>query len=262
MALTTSLEETYSRPLVLRNREHIASPQYIEIIDHLRKCGFGCHDKKTLGITSAASGDGVTTIACNLALHLAFFTTCRVVVVDANYSSPRLHRIFGIGLKPGLADLLTEAAMESECIHELATGDSRTLPRGLRRRINRLSNNSGNSLLSDLTPAAFGLSVLPAGEPNQDALQALNTQNDFIETVQSEFDIVIVDLPPILSPRKTTVNLASLDGNIFVIQAEQTTDQTTRKSLHAIQQRGGELTGVVLNRCRRRLSRRILTSSR
>jgi Mrp family chromosome partitioning ATPase len=262
MVSPITLTETSPRSLALRDREHIASSQYITIVDRLHECGFGLDDKKTLGITSAVSGEGVTTIACNLALHLAFFTDCRVILVDANYSSPRLHRIFGIGPKPGLADLLGETAMESECIHDLADIDSRTLPRGLRRRIKRLSTNSNRPLLSGRAPSPISLSVLPAGEPNQNLVPSPTAKHDFIETVQSEFDIVIVDLPPILSQAKNNVNLASLDGNLFVIQAEQTTDQATRKSLQTIQQQGGDLTGVVLNRCRKRFSRRNSSSSK
>ena len=132
MVAPTSLKEAPPRSITLRDREHIASSQYVELIDHLRECGYGFNDKKSLGITSSVSGEGVTTIACNLALHLAFFTDCRVILVDANYSSPRLHQIFGIGSKPGLADLFAETAMESECIHDLANNNSGTLPRGLR----------------------------------------------------------------------------------------------------------------------------------
>ena len=252
MVAPTSLKEAPPRSITLRDREHIASSQYVELIDHLRECGYGFNDKKSLGITSSVSGEGVTTIACNLALHLAFFTDCRVILVDANYSSPRLHQIFGIGSKPGLADLFAETAMESECIHDLANNNSGTLPRGLRRRIKRLSSNSNSPLLSRRAPSSIDLAVLPAGETNQETAPSSATRYDFIETVQSEFDMVIVDLPPMLSQAQHSVNLGSLDGILFVIQAEQTTDQATRKSLQAIQHRGGELAGVVLNRCRRR----------
>lgn len=262
MESSSSLQDAPPRSLTLRDREHIASSQYIEIADHLKQQGFGLNDKKVLGITSATSGEGVTTIACNLALHLAFFTDCRVILVDANYSSPHLHRIFGIGSKPGLTDLLAETAMESECIHGLSAVDSKSLPRGLRRRIRRLWTNPRNPLLSNRASSTLGLSILPAGEPNQDAVRILGVEHDFIETVQSEFDLVIVDLPPILSPEKNNINLSSLDGNLFVIKAEQTTDRTTQKSLRAMQQRGGVLTGVVLNRCRKRFSRRNSSSSR
>lgn len=262
MAAPTTLTETLPHSLALINREHIASSQYITIVDRLQEDGFGLDEKKTLGITSAVSGEGVTTIACNLALHLAFFTDCRVILVDANHTSPRLHRIFGIGSKPGLADLLSETAMESECIHDLAGTDLRTLPRGLRRRIKRLSTDPNNPLLRGRTPSPISLSVLPAGAPNQNLVPSPTNKHDFIETVQSEFDMVIVDLPPILSQAKNNVNLASLHGNLFVIRAEQTTDQVTRKSLRTIQQQGGDLTGVVLNRCRKRFSRQNRSSPR
>ena len=75
MVAPTSLKEAPPRSITLRDREHIASSQYVELIDHLRECGYGFNDKKSLGITSSVSGEGVTTIACNLALHLAFFTS-------------------------------------------------------------------------------------------------------------------------------------------------------------------------------------------
>ncbi|MDE0936251.1 MAG: CpsD/CapB family tyrosine-protein kinase [Mariniblastus sp.] len=247
--------ETPSRSLAIKDRDQIASKQYVTILDRLNEWGLGRDGKKTLGVTSAVSGEGVTTIASNLALHLAFFTDCRVILVDANHSSPHLHRIFGVDPNPGLSDLLCETAMESECIHDLENFEYRTRPRALRRRIKRLSTDTTHPPWKGRDESPLRLSILPAGERDPKSIQASSDHHDFLETVQSEFDIVIVDLPPILSQPKNKVNLATLDGSLFVIQAERTTDQATRRSLQMIQQQGGSLTGLVLNRCRKRFSR-------
>ena len=61
-------------------------------------------------ITSANPGDGKTTVACNLALALAEIGPSvlmqSVLLIDGDLRRPRLHEIFGVPNRWGLADIL------------------------------------------------------------------------------------------------------------------------------------------------------------
>src|SRR5207302_10027770 len=60
---------------------------------------------QTIGVTSAAAGEGKSTTVANLAVALAQ-SGRRVIVVDADLRRPGQHTLFGLGREDGLADLL------------------------------------------------------------------------------------------------------------------------------------------------------------
>ncbi|HEV7666519.1 MAG TPA: P-loop NTPase, partial [Chloroflexota bacterium] len=60
---------------------------------------------QTVGITSAAAGEGKSTTVANLAIALAEGGR-RVIVIDADLRRPSLHTLFGLNLSEGLANLL------------------------------------------------------------------------------------------------------------------------------------------------------------
>ena len=68
---------------------------------------------RTLGVTSSATGEGVTTVAINLAFTAADQSQRNVLLVDANLRLPRIHQLLELDAGPGLADVfLDDAALE------------------------------------------------------------------------------------------------------------------------------------------------------
>ncbi len=77
---------------------------------------------RTVGLTSAKRGEGVTTVACNLALYAADCHGLSVLLVDANHASPQLNSVFRIKEGPGLAELLTGDDLQlADCVHDLSS---------------------------------------------------------------------------------------------------------------------------------------------
>src|SRR6185295_5300090 len=60
---------------------------------------------KSLVCMSGMPGSGATTIIVNLAYSLAAAEQ-RVLVIDANFRRPSLHRVLGLNEAPGLAEVL------------------------------------------------------------------------------------------------------------------------------------------------------------
>jgi len=64
---------------------------------------------RSIMVTSPSPGDGKTTIACNLAAGLAL-NGRRILLVDANFRRPEIHKIFGLSNEQGFSDVLNAVA--------------------------------------------------------------------------------------------------------------------------------------------------------
>ncbi|MEX2351381.1 MAG: CpsD/CapB family tyrosine-protein kinase [Balneolaceae bacterium] len=63
-------------------------------------------DKMTIGITSANRNDGKTLVAANMAVSLAGGYKQKTLIIDMNFRHPKLHKVFGTDLYPGMAEVL------------------------------------------------------------------------------------------------------------------------------------------------------------
>lgn len=84
---------------------------------------------RALVVTGAASGNGATNVAANLAAVTARAGT-RVVLVDANLRHPALHALFKLPEGAGLATLLRDGGDPAALLREAAVPGLRVLPAG------------------------------------------------------------------------------------------------------------------------------------
>ncbi|HET6424197.1 MAG TPA: polysaccharide biosynthesis tyrosine autokinase, partial [Planctomycetaceae bacterium] len=124
-------------------------------------------DAKVLQVSSPEPGDGKTTTVSNLAVALAQ-SGKRVLLIDADLRRPTAHRLFRIPADVGLTNALQ--------------GDSDWLPLVRETIIENLS-------------------VLPAGPtPNNPAeLLSSGRFSRMLKDARDEYDLVLVDSPPILA---------------------------------------------------------------
>ena len=199
------------RPSVLAEsfRSTLASILYI---------GENGNRPRVIALTSANPRDGKTTVSCNLALALAEIGR-RVLLIDGDLRKPRLHEIFNVPNAWGLSDLLdgTKPPEGSEAI-VVGTGYG-------------------------------GLHVLPAGSVPSSISNLLHSPRtlEFLKRMRQEFDMVIIDTPPMLEMPDARVLGRLADGVILVVRAARTTKETAATASHRLVEDGTRVLGTVLN---------------
>jgi capsular exopolysaccharide synthesis family protein len=175
--------------------------------------------QKMILITSPGPAEGKTTVVQNLGIALAE-TGRRVLLVDADFRRPHLHREFSLPNDWGLIDLLLEDQPLNEYPPErlgLFTG----LP---------------------------GLSILPNRVTQNNVSKALYSPRlrTILETLMRSYDMVLVDAPPILSVADTRIIAPLTDALILVLRSRVTNRDSAMEAYQQIQEDGLTLLGTVL----------------
>lgn len=170
---------------------------------------------KTLVITSSVPAEGKSTVALYLAATLAK-GNARVLLIDADMRRPGLHKYFGTPAGPGLAELLNK---------ELPSVDV-SFPDGLEN-----------------------LALLPAGEAkrNPGDLVLSPMWAEFLASVKSQFDYILVDTPPVAATDDAAALAPKADGVLFVVRAMSTSARVARSALDGLRQRHARVLGLVFN---------------
>jgi len=165
-------------------------------------------------VTSAVGGEGKTVVAVALAQLMADDLDKQVVLIDANFREPVLHRILDVPLTPGLAG----------CI--------------------RLENS-----IQDATTRLGRFSVIPAGEEvNPARLARSGVAKAVMDEVRKSFDIAIIDLPSLLTASEASVMSSWADGLVMVVRADSTPAPAVSSAIESVPE--GKVLGVVLNQQR------------
>ena len=65
--------------------------------------------------------------------------------------------------------------------------------------------------------------------------------------LREQFDLVVIDSPPVLAASETVVLSTSADGVVLVVRAGHTDREVVQHAVHQIASTGGHLVGAVLN---------------
>jgi succinoglycan biosynthesis transport protein ExoP len=171
---------------------------------------------RVLLMTSPLGGDGKTTTCYNTAVCFAQQGK-RVLLVDADMRKPRAHLLFHAQQAPGLSEVLTGIAEFGNVIssHE------------------KLAN----------------LYLLPSGTlpPNPADLISSKRFDALLQEASKQFDMVIIDSPPILMVTDPVILSTKTDGTIVVVSSRKTTRQVLKRSAEILSRSGGRKLGIVLN---------------
>jgi len=170
---------------------------------------------KRVLVTSAVAGEGKTFVATNLSQAIARERDRKVLLVDGDLRSPRLHLPLGAPLSPGLTEYLRDQATEADIIQHGQDGNLCFIAGG----------NGAGSNASELL--------------SNGRLQKL------LDRVAPLFDWVIVDSPPCLPVADASVLAGCVDGVLLVVRSKSTSSAMAQKARQEL--RKSNVIGVVLN---------------
>jgi capsular exopolysaccharide synthesis family protein len=173
---------------------------------------------RVIALTSASPREGKTTVASNLALALAEIGR-RVLLIDADLRKPRLHEIFNLSNAWGLSDLL----------------DGTKPPEGSEAMV--------------AATAYRDLYLLPAGSVASSISNLLHSPRvvELLQRMQQQFDMVIIDTPPMLQMPDARVLGKLADGVILVVRSARTAKETAAAASQRLVDDGTRVLGTVLN---------------
>jgi tyrosine-protein kinase Etk/Wzc len=173
---------------------------------------------KTLVFTSPLPGEGKTTMVVNLALSLAQ-RGIRVLLIDADVRRGVVHSVFRGAREPGLSEVLQGLLPFERARRGVSVGE-----RGL-------------------------LDYLTTGKlyPDDHSLVASDAMRTLLARGREEYDLVIVDTPPVNIITDAAILAAGADGVIIVARVGVTEAAALSYAVEQLRHVRAEVLGVVLN---------------
>jgi receptor protein-tyrosine kinase len=183
-------------------------------------------DVKSVLVTSAESGEGKTLVSLGLALA-AVTSGERVLLIEADLRDPGLSRVLELPARGGLSELLTSIDVDS------ISGAVTTVPAG------------------DLAEAvgSASLDVLHAGAipPNPTELVESQKMKDVIVAAEEEYDLVVIDTPPILVVSDAMPLISIVSGVLAVSGLGVSTRASASDLAQQLERIGAPTLGLVAN---------------
>lgn len=170
---------------------------------------------QTLLVTSCVPREGKSTTVANLGVTFAMAQK-KVLIIDADLRRPILHRLFGIPNTQGLTHTLSDTV-----------------------EFERVFNPTQ---VANLWVVTCG--IIP---PNPSELLGSQKMKVFLERAKQQFDIVLLDSPPISSLADASVLGAIVDGVLFIVKVNMANRDLIKKAKEQLETVGANIIGVALN---------------
>lgn len=199
------------------NPQHPVSEAYRALRTHIT---FMQPDRppKSLVFTSPLPGEGKSTTSANLAITLTR-QGHKVLLIDADLRRGVGHEVFGANREPGLSNIL------------VAAGE-------LERTIQNVDLGSGHTL------DFMSTGTLP---PNPAELVGSERMRQLLERLEHEYDMVILDAPPLNLVTDAALLGTNADGVVVVARAGQTESAGLAYAVEQLRSVRAPILGAVLN---------------
>ena len=177
---------------------------------------------KTVLFTGAISDTDTAELAAKFADALSNDTRVKTLLIDCNFRNPSQHDRFTFHGSDSLLSIM--------------------------------KNNSGVEGIGPTT--RDNLYVLPAGGQNlaePTAVFRSETFKHLLLNARETFNLVILDAPPITQCAESRYLSGKVDGVILVLEAEKTRRHIALEAKKNIENAGGKLLGVILNKVKYRI---------
>jgi len=170
---------------------------------------------QTLLVTSCVPREGKSTTVANLGVTFAMAQK-KVLIIDADLRRPILHKLFGIPNTQGLTHTLSDTV-----------------------EFERVFNPTK---VANLWVVTCG--IIP---PNPSELLGSQKMKVFLERAKQQFDMVLLDSPPISSLADASVLGAIVDGVLFIVKVNMANRDLIKKAKEQLETVGANIIGVALN---------------
>jgi capsular exopolysaccharide synthesis family protein len=197
------------------------SAAYVEAFNHLYANLVLAHQErppKVLVFTSPLPGEGKTLSTINFALTLAG-RGVRVLLIDADLRCGLVNEVFGYARQPGFAELLNGTASFDDAAQRITVGETGSLV---------------------ILPS--GAQLLTAGKQLK-----LERVREVLQGLASEFDLVLVDSPPVNVIAEAAILGSAADGVILVVRAGHTRIEALRYAMDQLTTARAPVIGTLLN---------------
>ncbi|MGQ0743919.1 MAG: polysaccharide biosynthesis tyrosine autokinase [Acidimicrobiales bacterium] len=171
---------------------------------------------RSLQVTSAATGEGKTTTAANLAVVFAS-AGLKVVLVGCDLRRPRIHEFFDLSNDVGFTSVLLGKVPLSRAIQEVP-----------------------------LAPRLFVLAGGPV-PPNPSELLSSRRTAEVLNSLAADSDLLIIDSPPLLPVTDGLILAEAVDATLLVAVVTSTTQGELRRAMDLAASVDALVLGAVLN---------------
>lgn len=182
-------------------------------------------EKKVMLITSTIPGEGKSYVSANLATAFAQIDK-KVLIIDTDMRKGRQYSLFNLRPRPGLSNFLS-GVVDQDFIGEKEN----------------IENYIQKTDVENLYLIAAG-----SVPPNPSELLVSNKMETIIDNLIDKFDIIIFDAPPCLIVADALIVARLVDFNILVSAQNITKLEELNKAKIAIENVGGKVAGVILNK--------------
>ncbi len=171
---------------------------------------------KTILVTSSGPKEGKTTTITNLAITFAQ-SGAKTLLIDADLRIPKIYQLFDFSNAKGLTNILVRNKDYKEYLKK-----------------------------TDISK----LDVIVSGPipPNPSELLGSSAMKNFLAEVSNDYDIILIDTPPVVNITDAAILSTIVDGTILVAASKHVEINVINRARELLEQVKANIVGVVLNK--------------
>lgn len=209
----TETQDNGARLVTFAEPKHVISEQFRTLRTNIEFAGAALEKLQVVMFTSAEMSDGKTTVSTNVAVTWAQAGK-KVLYVDADLRRPTAHSTFDLLNTRGLTTILASDAQPKDTVQETFVPN---------------------------------LEVLTSGPvpPNPAELLSSHRMVALVEWMRNNYDIVVLDVPPVMAVTDAQVLVPLVDGTVLVTTFGKTMKTNLQRTVETLRISQAKILGVV-----------------
>ncbi|NMM24103.1 MAG: polysaccharide biosynthesis tyrosine autokinase [Phycicoccus sp.] len=208
--------DAVKRPLIVQADPHSPRAEAFRTLRTNLQFVDAANHPRSIVFTSSIPGEGKTTTTANLAITMAA-SGVRVCVIEGDLRRPRLLEYMGLDGTVGLTNVLIGQADLADVLQQF----------------------------TDTNVYVIGCGSVP---PNPSELLGSTAMIETLRQLESRFDVVIIDAPPLLPVTDAAVLSTITGGTVVVVGSGQVNRDQLATALRSLDAVKGRVLGLVFNK--------------